>query len=368
MTRCVQASFFRYSQASFLLYNCRPANPPRDLRGKTQATMKPSAPSSRGGTSAPSPSAPSFRGGGPSALSSSLSKIPPAKLLSSGGRSLPSISSGSSVTSRNSHRTNMKTDVRRPPAAVVVARPVAPAEMPRVRNHRDGTSAPSRSPLMAQIVEEDERPVLVQRSPSAPTLSTPQQAQHHRSQRPDGSSRDQASRPLERSSTRNARPGTQPSPHAHNGNSAPAVRSVEAPASSRMAQGVLRRSLSDGNSSVVSSPPSTRFTATASASWAATMPSASGQARWDGIPVPQRQPGSTHIISSSALMGSSTSRIEAQGCCDDTRQCLKDFRRTWYFRCAIVVAMIFGAGVVVLSSIQCDFCWSWWGQIDDGGQ
>lgn len=333
---------------------------------------KPTVPSSKSGTSAPSPSAPSFRGGGPSALSSSLSKIPPAKLLSSGGRSLPSISSGSSVTSRNSHRTNNTTEVRRLPAAVVVARPVAPAEMPRIRNHRDGTSAPSRSPLMAQIVEEDERPVRVQRAPSAPTLSTPQQAQHQHIQRPDRSSRDQASRSSERISTRNARPSTQPSPHAHNGSSAPAVRSVEAPASRRMAQGVLGRSLSDGNSSVVSAPESIRFTvaagATASASWATTMPRTGGQARWDGTHVPQRQPGSTHIISASAGVGRSTSRIEAQGCCDDTRRCLKEFSRTSYFGCAIFVAMIFGAGVIVLSSIQCDICWNWWGQIDNGGQ
>ncbi len=157
----------------------------------------------RSGTSAPSPSAPSFRA---SALSSSLSAIPGAKLMSPGGRSVTSATSGTSAPSRNQERIHEAAS-RRPvtrPAPVVVARPVAPAELPRMRRRED-------QPVMAQIVEETRSP---HRQPTRAHNNTPASRSTQGQVRPGQSERN-VGRGSIRVSASLVRTGSNPSESGH---------------------------------------------------------------------------------------------------------------------------------------------------------
>ena len=325
-----------------------------------------SSASQRSGTSAPSPSAPSFRFG-PSALTSSLSAIPGAKLMTPGGRSVTSATSGTSAPSRNPERIREAASSRpvTRPAPVVVARLVAPAELPRVRRRED-------QPVMAQIVEETASPHRRPPGPRAHNNTSASQSTQGQAGQARAARAGQSERNLGRSSIRvsaslvqagnnSSESGRQPRRPARGTDNASSARAQPNTASAA-AQLDLPRALLLRTGSNSSEPTRQARDVGRAALPSGASPSSAGL-------------GLVRASASTAVHGVQTwpaRRLvkapgqHGQGC----RDCMDRFSlwlygtsRTWAFACAVFAALLGGVIALVLASLRCGACWRWTGML-----
>ena len=298
-------------------------------------------------SSAPSPSAPSFRGGGLSALSSSLSYIPAARLLgvrtATSVRSATSPVSGVSAPSRNPSRTHgtghTAASLTRS-GSVVVARPV---DMPKLRRNQA---------VLAQIVEEDSphRPAKAQNTPAS------QSTHRHASQLGAHSNSDGAMGSARRKQIRVTLSGSRVLTHSN------AVGEYSHQESAARGADTIRPLSSSGvdRSPIVLTPSSGRL---------------------PGIPTSstgdlQNRPGNLLTnknagSQASAVMSVPSNRAPSlrsadpqpnEGyaeCLDGIFKLLRSVNRRTWFCCAATGALLAGALTMLLVSFNCGWCWSW---------
>ena len=245
----------------------------------------------------------------------------------------------------------------------VVARLVAPAELPRVRNHNHGhvTEVPSRASRaeMAQIVEAGEDIAnrglpRLQRTVSAPTTVTIARSRTDVQGSVGASGQASGRRVTEHSANASAASSSRRSAQLD----PPVVRALSASSAPRRKSSLthhtptLQRLASEERAHVV-------FADAMATAGGVTVGGASSPARSD-IPLPQ---GRDMTLAGGAGNRSRLQR-ESHGRCSSLRRWMRDFSRTWAFGCAVFGALLGGAIAIVLSTFECGICWAWVGLIE----